>query len=78
MTDAVAAAARAIEDAIYGEGGGLPLRQSCIDAARDAIAAYLAAVREPTGDVEVWRCPCCDQIVDRALMRAAGVREERG
>lgn len=38
---------------------------------RAAMNAALQSMRQPDPpDAEVWRCPCCNQITDRAIMAA--------
>lgn len=47
--------------------GGRAMRQA---------RAAIEAMREPEpSDAEVWSCPCCGQIVDRALMKKAAKEE---
>ncbi len=41
-----------------------------------AMRAAIEAMQKPPGDVEVWRCPCCRQIVDRQTMAIAAREDE--
>ena len=46
---------------------------SCISEARAAISA----TRQPLPmDAEVWSCPCCGHLVDRATIALAETKEE--